>query len=149
MFSCGIRDSSSIKSIAVISIVVLRSSEYLFLISVNSSLIICNTLASLAKISFKSAIIFNNAANSSSILLLSKPVNRLNFNSKILSAWIKDKLNLSINVFLAISSVSAFLIILITSSILSKAILYPSKIWTLFSDLFKSNLVLLIITSFW
>ena len=86
MFSCGIRDSSSIKSIAVISIVVLRSSEYLFLISVNSSLIICNTLASLAKISFKSAIIFNNDANSSSILLLSKPVNRLNFNSKILSA---------------------------------------------------------------
>ena len=48
--------------------------------------IICNTLASLAKIDFNSSISASNSCNSFSILSLSKPVKRLNFISKIACA---------------------------------------------------------------
>ena len=85
-FSSGIKDSSSIYSIAVISISVRRLSPYLSLISNNSSLIIFNTFSSEARIPLNSSINFNNSFNSSSILSLSKPVNLLKRISNMASA---------------------------------------------------------------
>ena len=83
IFSTGIKDSSSIYSIAVISILVRRSSAYLFFISNNSSLIIAKTFSSLANIACNSSIVFNNSDNSFSIFSRSKPVKRRNFISRI------------------------------------------------------------------
>ena len=131
------------------SILVFLSSEYLSLISNNSCLIIAKTFSSLAKIALYSSIFFNNSASSASILSLSNPVNLLNFISKIASLWILVKAKLLINFSFASASVLEPLIIFITSSIWSKAIFKPSKICTLSSAFFKSNLVLLIIISFW
>ena len=82
-FSTGIKDSSSIKSMAVMSIFVLLSSLYLSFISNNSAFIIANTFSSDSRIDLYSLIFSNNSANSFSILDLSKPVNLRNFISKI------------------------------------------------------------------
>ena len=146
--SSWIKSSISI-SFTTFSIDVLLSSLYLFFISISSSLITPSNFSSLAKIEFKYSICFISSLYSSSILPLSKPVSLLNLISKIAVACLSVKLNLSIRVFLAISEVSECLIILITSSIWSKAILNPSSIWALACALFRSNIVLLVITSFW
>ena len=136
-------------SFTTFSILDLLSSEYLFFISISSSFITPNSFSSLANIEFKYSINFINSLYSSSILSLSNPVSLLSLISNIAWDCFSDRPNLSIKVFLAISVVLEFLIMLITSSMLSKAIFNPSKICALASALFRSNTVLLVTTSFW
>ena len=104
------------------------------------------TNLSLFKISLKCAINFINSLYSSSIFSLCNPESVFNLISNIAWACISERPNLSINLSFASSYDER--IILITSSILSKAIFKPSNIWALANALSKSNCVLRNITFF-
>ena len=136
-------------SLTTFWISVLLSSLYLLFISLSSSLITPRSFISSANILFKYSMYCIISLSSSSILSLSRPVNLLNLISKIAWACFSLNWNLSINVLFAISLVFEFLIIWITSSILSRAIFNPSNMCALASALFNSNTVLLVTTSFW
>ena len=146
--SSWIKSSMSI-SLTTFWISVLLSSLYLLFISLSSSLITPRSFISSANILFKYSMYCIISLSSSSILSLSRPVNLLNLISKIAWACFSLNWNLSINVLFAISLVFEFLIIWITSSILSRAIFNPSNMCALASALFNSNTVLLVTTSFW
>ena len=120
--------SSILISPASSSIDVLRSSPYLSLTSISSSLMICILLGSSAKISFKSAIVAINSAYSALTLSISRPVSFWSLISKIAFACISDSLNSFIKPFLASSPFLDARISFITASRLSRAIINPSKI---------------------
>ena len=67
-------------------------------------------------------------SNSALNLSCSKPVSCLSLISTIALDWISDSLKLVINLFLASSALDEDLISAITLSILSEAIIKPSKI---------------------
>ena len=106
-----------------------RSSPNCFFISINSVLMIFRISCSLAKIPSSFAIIFNNSANSSSIFWRSRPVSVRSCIAKIAFAWISDSLNLAIKLVWASSALLLARIVLMTSSMWSRAILRPSRMW--------------------
>ena len=112
-----------------------------------SSLIIPYIFESSDKIPVNSSINSISSLYSWLILSLSSPVSLCNLISRIAFAWISENLNFAINSVRATFASFEARIILITSSILSSAILNPSKIWALFLAFFNSNSVLLVITS--
>ena len=124
-----------------------RSSPYLAFMSFNSSLIICMRRSSFARISFKSVIVAINSSNSARNLSCSRPVNWRKRISTIARVWISDKPKRSDNLSLALSGLADDLIISITSSMLSDAMIKPSKICARSSAFLKSKRVLLITTS--
>ena len=134
-------------SFAEYSIIDLLSSPYFSLITIISSLMICILLDSLSRISFKSVINFIISSYSPLNLSCSRPVNCLNRISTIAFDCISDNLKRLIKFSLASSAFLEALIILITSSILSDAIINPSKICARSSAFFNSYFVLLTITS--
>ena len=142
----GIKSSIRI-SFAEYSIIDLLSSPYLSLITAISSLMICILTGSLSKISFKFVINFIISSYSPLNLSCSRPVNCLNRISTIALDWISDKLKRVIKFSLASSAFFDALMILITSSMLSDAIISPSKICALSSAFLNSYFVLLTTTS--
>ena len=144
-FSSSIKSSSS-NSPSALTIFVNLSSPYFSIISSDSSLIKLNTNFSSAKIALKCSINFNKFWYSSSIFSLCNPDKVFNLISKIDCAWMSSSPNLFINC--SFGSSYDPLITFITSSMLSIAILKPSKMWALANALSNSNSVLLIITSF-
>ena len=139
--------SSILSSPPANSILDLLSSPCFSFTSINSSLMI-NILRSLfSSMSFKSLINFNNSVCSFLSLSCSRPVNCLNLISTIALDWISVKLNSLIRLVLASSAFDEALIISITLSILSEAIINPSSIWARSSAFLKSNFVLLTTTS--
>ena len=145
-FSSGII-SSILNSPPANSITDLLSSPCFSLISMSSSFIIDILLSLLSRMSFKSFISSNNSACSFLNLSCSKPVNCLNLISTIALAWTSESENSFIRFSLALSALDDDLIISITLSILSEAIINPSKIWALSSAFLRSYLVLLTTTS--
>ncbi len=75
------------------------------------------------------------------ILSRSNPVSLCNLISSIAFAWISRKANRVIKPSFAVSGSLEFLINAITSSRLSKATRYPSRMWALFSASASSNFV--------
>ena len=132
--------SSNSMSPSAATIFVFLSSPNFFFISNNSSFMMSYTNLSLANISFKWAINFINSAYSSSSFSLCNPDKRFNCISKMACAWISVNLNLSIN--LSFASSYDDLMIWITSSMLSIAIIKPSNMCALASALSSSNFVL-------
>ena len=145
-FSFGIM-SSMLKSPPAYSISDLLSSPYFSFISKSSVLIISILLDSLSKISFRSFIVFIKSSNSPLNLSCSSPVNCLKRISTIALDCISLNLNSEINLDFASSAFDDDLIKEITLSILSEAIIKPSKICALSSAFFNSNFVLLTTTS--
>ena len=145
-FSSGIMSSID-KSPPEYSILDLLSSPNLFLTSTNSVVMIFILLSSSSRMSFRSVISSLISLYSVLNLSCSKPVNCLRRISTIALDWISDNLYLSIRFCLASSAFFDALISLITSSILSEAIIKPSSIWHLSSAFFNSNFVLLTTTS--
>ena len=129
------------------SIIDLLSSPYFSLISISSSEIIFILRSSFDKILFKSFISFLISSNSPLSLSCSRPVNWRNLISTIALDWISERLYFFIKFSFALSAFAEALIISITSSILSDAIINPSKIWHLSSAFFNSKLVLRTTTS--
>ncbi len=123
------------------------SSPYFCFTSSSSVLIISILRSLLFKMSFKSRIVFLSSSNSSLNLLCSRPVSCLRRISTIALDCISVSSYFEERFSLASSGVFDFLIILITSSILSEAIINPSKICALSSAFFSSNSVLLTTTS--
>ena len=145
-FSSGIM-SSMLNSPPENSITDLLSSPCFSFISRSSSFMIVILLSLSFKISFRSFISSTKLSYSSLNLSCSRPVSCLNLISTIAFDWISDNLNSVIKFFLASSALEDFLIISITLSILSDAIIRPSRIWALSSAFFRSNLVRLTTTS--
>ena len=106
------------------------------------------TFCSEFNIVFSSVINSNIFFSSSTNFSVSKEVNFCNFKSRIALHWASERLNEFDKNCLANSTVFDALIPFTTASILFNAICKPSKICARCSALFKSNLVLLIITSF-
>ena len=144
----GIRSSIEISNSSY-PIWVLLSSPYLSAIARISVRITVRSFFSSARIDFNSVIKAINSLYSFSNFSLSRPVRAFNRISTIACDCASDNPNLSINAFLASCVVLLPLIIAMTSSILSKAIINPCKMWALSSALFKSNFVLLVTTSSW
>ena len=118
------------------------SSPYFSFTSSSSALIISILRSLLLKISFKSKIVFLSSLNSSLNLLCSRPVSCLSLISTMALDCISVKLYFEERFTLASSGVFDFLIMLITSSILSEATIIPSKMCALSSAFFNSNSVL-------
>ena len=98
----------------------------------------------------RSSLIFSiNSLYSFSNFSRSKPVRVRSLISTMAWDWASVSWNRSINPAFASWVLSEPRIILITSSMWSKAINNPSKIWALSSALFSSYFVLLVTTSFW
>ena len=129
-------------------ICVLLSSPYLSAIARISVRITVSNFFSSARIDFNSVIKSINSLYSFSNFSLSRPVRAFNRISTIAWDCASDKPKRSINAIFASCVVRLPRIIAMTSSILSKAIIKPCKIWALSSALFRSYLVLLVITSF-
>jgi len=145
-FSLGIKSSIEM-SYSSNPIAVLLSSPYLSRITIISSLITPNNNFLSARIAFNSPMRFISSAYSVSNFSLSRPVNARNLISTIACACTSVKSNAAIKPSLAICVVLEPLIILITSSMLSRAINNPCKIWARSSALFNSYFVLLVTTS--
>ena len=124
MSSSGII-SSTVNSAAECSISDLLLSPYLSLISDSSSLIISILLPLSERISFKFFICLFSSSFSLLIFSLSRPVSFWSLISNIALDCISDNLYFDINPFLASSGLFDFLINSITSSMLSRAIIYP------------------------
>ena len=139
--------SSIFMSAPAYSISERRASPYLSRMAISSSLMICILLGSCAKISFKSVI--NNIISSYSPLSLScsSPVSWRKRISTMALAWISDNSKRAIRRSLASSGLFEPLMILITSSMLSLAMINPSKMCALASAFFSSNSVLRTMTS--
>ena len=144
--SSGIRSSIE-RSYSSYPIEVLLSSPYLSAISDISVLITVRSLFLSASIALYSSIFFCNSASSVSILLLSNPVSALNRISTIACDCASVRLNSCIRLSFAACTFAEPLIIDITLSILSRAMINPSNMCALSSALFKSYLVLLVTTS--
>ncbi len=144
--SSGIR-SSSVKSSSSYPIEVLRSSPYFSAISSISLRITPSKSFSSARIALNSAIFCINSACSCSIFSRSKPVNARRRISIIACACTSSRPKRSIRRSFASAPFFELRIILITSSILSKAISNPLKIWARSSALFKSYRVRRVTTS--
>ena len=129
-------------------IAVIRSSPYFSAVTIISSLITPSNNLLSARIAFNSLILCISSAYSASNFSRSKPVRARSLISTIACACTSVKPNLSIKFNLASAVVRLPRIILITSSMLSSAMIKPCKMWALSSALFKSYLVRLVITSF-
>ena len=147
LFVSGIRSSMEISNSSY-PICVLLSSPYLSAIARISVRITVRSFFSSARMAFNSEIKAIKSLYSFSSFSLSRPVRAFSRISTIACDCASDNPNLSINAFLASCVVLLLRIIEITSSILSKAIINPCKIWALSSALFKSYFVRLVITSF-
>ena len=123
------------------------SSPYFSAMMEISSLITPSRTFLSARIAFNSAIFTSNSWCSFSILSRSKPVRVRRRISTIACACTSVSPKRSINLSFAICTFSLLRIILITSSIWSRAINRPCKIWSLSSALFRSYLVRLVTTS--
>ena len=126
---------------------VLRSSPYLSLISFNSSLMTFIQRSSFSRISFKYAINFSISSYSARSLSCSRPVNWRSLISTMARDCISDKEKRSIKRSIASAGLFDDLMMAMTSSILSEAIIRPSKIWARSSALRNSYLVRRITTS--
>ena len=124
--SSGIRSSIEI-SYSSNPIDVLLSSPYLSAIIDISVLITVRSLFLSARIALYSSIFFCNSASSASILLLSRPVRARSLISTIACDCASVRLNSFIRLSLAVWTFSEPLIIEITLSILSSAIIKPSN----------------------
>ena len=100
-----------------------------------------------ARIALYSAIFFMSSSYSASSFSLSSPVRALKRMSTIACACASLRLNSFMRDSFAICTVLEPRMIVITRSILSRAISKPSKIWARSSALFRSYLVLLVTTS--
>ena len=144
--SSGIRSSIE-RSYSSYPIEVLLSSPYLSAIRDISVFITVRSLFLSASIALYSSIFFCKSASSASILLLSKPVRALRRISTIACDCASVRLNSFIRLSLAACTVEDPLMIDITLSILSRAIINPSNMCALSSALLRSYLVLLVTTS--
>ena len=145
-FSLGIM-SSILKFPPAYSILERRSSPYFSLIFSSSSLMILIRRSFLSRISFKSAMVLTSSSYSPRNLSCSKPVNWRKRISTMALAWISVNSNFSISLFLASSALEEDRMRAITSSILSDAMIKPSRMWARSSALRSSNWVLLTTTS--
>ena len=139
--------SSILKSPPAYSITDLLSSPYFSFISINSFLIKSILIDLLSNSFLYPAIVFNNSSYSSLSLSCSRPVNCLNLISIIALAWISDNLYFFSSFCLASSAFEDFFIRSITASILSDAIISPSRICALCSAFLSSKVILLTTTS--
>ena len=137
VLSSGIR-SSMLISDSSYPMDVLLSSPYLSEIAIISLRMTIRSFFSSAKISFNSSILALSAANSCSIFSLSKPVSALRRISTIACACASERPKRSMSLALAAATFSELLIMLMTSSILSRAIIKPSKMCARASALLSS-----------
>ena len=128
---------------------VLLSSPYLSEISMISSRITPRSFFSSARMALNSSIFASSSLNSFSSFSRSRPVRARRRISTIAWDWTSLKPKRSMSSAFAIWTFCELRIIRITSSILSRAISKPCKIWARSSALFKSYWVLLVTTSFW
>ena len=145
--SFGIKSSADISNSSN-PIEVLLSSPYLSEITWISSLITPRSFFSSARIAFNSAILTSSSLYSFSSLSRSRPVRALRRMSTMAWDWASLRPKRSIKCCFASWTVWEPRMIRITSSMLSKAISKPSKMWARSSALFRSYLVLLVTTSF-
>ena len=148
VFSRLIRSSTVISSSSTPRDVFL-SSPYLSRISLISSRITPRSSFSSARIAFNSPIRFISSLYSFSIFSLSRPVKALRRISTMAWAWTSVRPNVSISRVLASATFFDERIMLITSSIWSRAINKPCKICARSSALFNSKRVLRVTTSSW
>ena len=144
----GIRSSMEISNSSY-PIWVLLSSPYLSAISRISVRITARSFFSSARIALSSVICAMRSLYSFSSFSRSKPVRVFRRMSTIACACASDNPNRSIREFFASAVVRLPRIMEITSSMLSNAMINPCKICARSSALFRSNLVRLVITSFW
>ena len=123
------------------------SSPYFSLIARISSLMTPRSRFLSAKIAFNSPIRFISSSNSFSSFSLSSPVRARRRMSTIACACASESWKRSINSVFASCTVWEPRMILMTSSILSRAMSSPCKIWARSSALFNSYWVLLVMTS--
>ncbi len=139
--------SSSLNSpILLLYIFVFLESPNFSFNSLSSLSIISSIICGFLRILISSSINFFNSWYSFSIFSLSKAANLLNCISRMAVAWISESLNLEIRFVFASSCVLLSLIVLITASKLSSAILRPSKMWALLLASVNSKIVLLTTT---
>ena len=144
----GIRSSMDISNSSY-PICVFRSSPYFSAMARISVRITVRSFFSSASMDFSSVISAINSLYSFSSFSLSRPVRAFRRISTIACACASDNSNRSIRAVFASGVVRLPLMIAITSSILSSAIIKPCKICARSSALFKSYFVRLVITSFW
>ena len=144
--SSGIKSSMD-KSYSSNPICVLLSSAYLSAMALISVLMTVRSFFLSLKIALYSAIFASSSFNSASSFSLSRPVSARRRISTIACACASESPNSLISPSLAICTFCEPLIIWMTRSILSSAIIKPSKMWARSSALFKSYCVLLVTTS--
>ena len=137
----------SISPSSVSAIMVRRSLPYLFLISINSSLMILSLTSSWARTFCNSLIRFRVSFKSSIIFCRSSPVRRCRRISRMALAWVSDNSNSVMSPSRAEAGSSALRISWTTSSRFSSAAANPSRICSFSRALFKSNSVLRVTTS--
>ena len=147
--TCSFGIMSSIdKSPPAYSMVERRSSPYFSLTTANSSLIICIRRSFLSKISFKSSMVFIRSSYSVRNLSCSNPVSWRKRISTMALAWISLNSKRLMSFWRASSGLEEPRMIDITSSILSEAIISPSKMWAR-SSAFRSSYFVRRTTTSW
>ncbi len=118
-----------------------RSSPYLLISSVSSSLMMLRISRLLERICLRWAMSFSSSAASETIFSCSRPVSLCSLMSKMAFACSSERRNASIRPSLASAGVGAALMILITSSMFFRAMSRPARIWALFSAASSSKRV--------
>ena len=145
--SSGIR--SSMDTSSSYPMAVRLSSPYLSAIIWISSLITVRSFFTSARIACNSSILARSSLYSFSSFSRSKPVSARSLMSTMAWDCASDKPKRSINWFLASATLDEPRIIRMTSSMWSRAMSRPFKIWARSSALFRSYCVLLLTTSSW